>query len=916
MSEHNQPIDRLVHELRERAKELSCLYKIQELLGDPDQPVDEICQDIVEALPPGWQYPDACQAQIAYGEKTYITPGYQDTSWVQSADVTVQNEIVGQIRVCYTEERPPEDEGPFLKEERKLINTIAEQFGFYILHQQLRQVFQEQQKAEGGRKGEWGIILDLLKRTDPGLLMRISRKMINYLDWKGIKDAEQLLERFGPAYQRGSKSDSNRPYQQGTVDSILSASDEVFAIASRRISRDEILDNTQKWIKEERSGFLVNTLVNPSSSLSEISSAVERYHHLASQGIELTQSRDIWFRAAIIRRVLSDQPAFIEAAKRSLAIAELSSFMRHIIYPVGSHGKLGGKSAGLFLAAQILKQSNRQEELFPDIRIPKTWYITSDTIFYFMIYNNLEDIIEQRFKDLDQIRQEYTYIVHFFKSSRLPPEIVQGLSLALDDFGDVPLIIRSSSLLEDQAGLTFAGKYKSLFIANQGTKDERLAALTDAITEVYASLFSPDAIEYRIQHGLLDHHEEMGILIQTVVGKQVGDYYFPAFAGVAFSNNEFRWSRRIKREDGLIRIVPGLGTRAVDRLTDDYPALVSPGQPKLRVNATPDEIVRYSPQKIDVINLKTRTFETVEICALLKECGQDYPLISQILSRYEQGQIQPINALGVDFENSEFVVTFEDLFSRTPFLKQMRAILSILQETLDHPIDIEFAHDGENFYLLQCRAQSFSEDSTPSQIPRDIAPDKIIFLANRYVSNGHVPDVTHIVYVDPQKYSELSDYQTLVAIGRAIGRLNQILPKRQFILMGPGRWGSRGDIKLGVNVTYSDINNTAMLIEIARRNKDYIPEPSFGTHFFQDLVEASIYYLPLYPDDVGVIFNEKFLTKTRNLLADLLPDFADLANIIRLIDVPASTGNQVLRVLMNADFGEAIAILTEKNEKR
>ena len=121
-------------------------------------------------------------------------------------------------------------------------------------------------------------------------------------------------------------------------------------------------------------------------------------------------------------------------------------------------------------------------------------------------------------------------------------------------------------LLEDSFGAAFAGKYKSLFIANQGSKKERLAELIDAIAEVYASTFGPDPIEYRREQGLLDYHEEMGILIQEVVGKKVGDYFFPAFAGVALSNNEFRWSNRIKLEDGLVRMVPGLGTRAVDRV--------------------------------------------------------------------------------------------------------------------------------------------------------------------------------------------------------------------------------------------------------------------------------------------------------------------------------------------------------------
>jgi len=914
MSDHSQPsqsIDALIHDLRERAKELSTLYKVQELLGAPNLSVDEVCQGIVEVLPPGWQYPDVCHAQMTYAGTIYKTPGYKETLWVQSAGITVQNDTVGNISVCYTEERPPSDEGPFLKEERKLINTIAEQFGFYILHQQLRQVFQEQLKAEGEHKGEWSVILDLLKRTDPGLLMRISRKMINYLDWKGVKEAAQLLDHFGLSFQRESESDTNRPSQQEAAGNILVASDEVFAIASRHLSRDEILDNIQKWIKEERSGFIVSTLVNPSSSLADISLAIERYHLLAAQGIELNSPRENWFRAAIIRRILSDRPYFIEIAKKYIDLDDFSDFMHRVIYPVGSRGKLGGKSAGLFLAEQILKHSAQDRELIQGIRTPKTWYITSDAVFYFMGYNNLEDIIEQRFKDLGQVRQEYPYIVHLFKNSPLPPEIIKGLLLALDYFGDVPLIVRSSSLLEDQVGMAFAGKYKSLFIANKGTKEERLATLGDAIAEVYASLFGPDPIEYRFEHGLIDHHEEMGIMIQEVVGKQVGHYYLPAFAGVAFSNNEFRWSGRIRREDGLVRLVPGLGTRAVDRLSDDYPMLVSPGQPRLRVNTTPEELIRYSPKKIDLVNLETRTFETVDIRSLLKECGREYPLINQLVSVVSQGHLRQSSTLGVDFQKGDFVVTFEGLFSHTPFLKQMRAIMEILQEALHHPVDIEFAHDGKDFYLLQCRAQSYGEDSTPAQIPHELPADKVIFSANRYVSNGYVPDVTHVVYVDPQKYSELADYQGLTAVGRAVGRLNQVLPRRRFILMGPGRWGSRGDIKLGVNVTYSDINNTALLVEIARRKKDYIPEPSFGTHFFQDLVEASIHYLPLYPDDPGIIFNERFLTTQKNILPDLLPDFADLSETIRVIDIPASTGGLVLKVLMNADLEKAVAILAE-----
>lgn len=912
MTSQNKPIDRLIHDLQERAKELSCLYKVQELLGNPNITIDVIFQGIIKALPPGWQYPDICQAEITCDGKTYQSPNFMKAPWVQSSDILVQDEPVGRISVYYTEEKPKEDEGPFLKEERKLIDTIAEQLGYYILNQQLREVFEEQRKTEKERKAEWWVILNLLKRTDPKLLIQVSRKMINFLCWNGVPGAERLLEYFSPAYREGSELlEVNRPYQMKTVKDALAVSDDVFELADAHLSEETVLESIHQWIKEEQSDFLINVLVNPGSSLDEISSVLERYHRLALQGLELSGPRERSVRVSLIRRLLNDQPDFIDIAMRYLEIFDFIDLLEHTIYPAGSHGEVGGKGSGLFLAMQILRKSKRNEDLIHQVHMPKTWYIASDNLFYFMGYNGLEDIVEQKYKDLNLVRQEYPYVVHVFKNSSLPPEIVKGLSLALDDFGDVPLIVRSSSLLEDHTGMAFAGKYKSLFIANQGTKEERLEALIDAIAEVYASMFGPDPIEYRVEHGLVDHHEEMGILIQEVVGAKVGHYYFPAYAGVAFSSNEFPWSSRIKREDGLVRIVPGLGTRAVDRLSNDYPILAAPGQPGLRVNTSLEEIIRYSPSEVDVIDLDTDSFETIDLRTLLKEFGPKYPGVQHMVSIYSQDHIYQPRTLTIDFESDNLVANFEGLFSNTTFLKQIQATLGELQERFMHPVDIEFASDGKDFYLLQCRSQSFREDSKPAAIPRGLPLDKIVFSANRYISNGTVSNITHIVYIDPQKYGELPDYQDLITVGRIVGRLNKILQKRQFILMGPGRWGSRGDLKLGVRVTYSDISNTSMLIEIARKRGDYVPDPSFGTHFFQDLVETSIRYLPLYPDNSQVLFNQEFLNTSKNMLAELLPEFANFSEVVRVIDIPQTTGGLVLQVFMNADRGEAMAILAE-----
>ncbi|TFH57829.1 MAG: pyruvate, phosphate dikinase, partial [Candidatus Zixiibacteriota bacterium] len=427
--------------------------------------------------------------------------------------------------------------------------------------------------------------------------------------------------------------------------------------------------------------------------------------------------------------------------------------------------------------------------------------------------------------------------------------------------------------------------------------------------------FGPDPIEYRAERGLIDFGEEMGIMIQEVVGTRVGDYFMPAFAGVAFSRNEFRWSPRISRDDGLVRLVPGLGTRAVDRLSDDYPVMCAPGQPGLRVNVSVDDVLRYTPKKIDVINLTKNSFETIEVNELLKNFGYDMPMIKRLVSIHKAGYISKPVGSHIDFDEDDLVVTFDGLISDTPFIKQIHDMLKLLEETIGHPVDIEFAHDGKDLYLLQCRAQSPSDGSVAAPIPKDIPDDRMVFSANRYISNGRVPDITHIVYVDPDKYSELAERDDLIAVGRAIGKLNKLLPKRRFILIGPGRWGSRGDIRLGVKVTYSDINNTAVLAEVARKKGNYTPDLSFGTHFFQDLVEARIRYLPLFPDDKGVAFNEKFLTRSPNILCEITPEFASLQDTIRLIDVSAVTNGKVLRVLMNADLDEAVGILSSPSDE-
>jgi phosphoenolpyruvate synthase/pyruvate phosphate dikinase len=205
----------------------------------------------------------------------------------------------------------------------------------------------------------------------------------------------------------------------------------------------------------------------------------------------------------------SESLEFINVAKEVIEIKDFYELVGRIILPSHCYGKLGGKSAGLFLAKKIVEKSPAAE-LLRSIKVPRTWYIPSDGILEFIHYNNLEDVLSRKYMEIDQIRQDYPHLVQLFKSSVFPPAMAKGLSIALDDLGDRPIIVRSSSLLEDRAGSAFSGKYKSLFLGNEGPRQERLTALLDAIAEVYASVFGPDPTEYRAERGLLDVHEEMG----------------------------------------------------------------------------------------------------------------------------------------------------------------------------------------------------------------------------------------------------------------------------------------------------------------------------------------------------------------------------------------------------------------------
>ena len=609
----------------------------------------------------------------------------------------------------------------------------------------------------------------------------------------------------------------------------------------------------------------------------------------------------------LIKSMISDHLGFVGVAKKFFTIKDLKEIRRRRI----GRGKIGGKAAGMMLAWKILTSPDPSDELpLQDyLDIPDSYFIGADVFYDFLNMNKLLDTVNQKYKPREVVEAEYPQVQQRFLQGTFPKGIVDRLKEVLSHLGKQPLIVRSSSLLEDSLGTAFAGKYNSYFCPNQGTLEENLQALLQAIALVYSGVMGPDAIFYRRHMGLIDYDERMAILLQKVEGAQYRHFYFPALAGVAFSHNPFRWTPKIEREAGLLRMVAGIGTRAVDRVANDYPRMVALSHPTLRPERAVSDVRRYSQHLMDVIDLERNAFRTVPITEVLRS---DYPGLRYLASIDQGDYAQPMYAAGGTFDPEQIILTFDNLLAKTDFPRLMRAILQKLKRHFRYDVDTEFAADiilgypkpSFRLHMLQCRPQASDENEADLHVPT-VPEEQQLFTAHKLVPNAVIPDVEYIIYVDPLRYQEAS-YSVKTQIGRAVGRLNKVLADTRFILMGPGRWGS-SNIDLGVRVSYADIYNTKMLIEIARKMASGTPEVSYGTHFFQDLVEAHIVPLSLYPDEPGNVFKEAFLLNSANKLAELSPRDADLEYYVRVIHVPEATGGQKLQVVMDGHREDAVA---------
>ncbi len=745
------------------------------------------------------------------------------------------------------------------------------------------------------------------------LVPKIVRQLLVAIHERGFASIQEIYEEASLRGDEGAGSPAYADDPNGPMARNWTAADEaairdiVADRAARHFTDVELDDLVNLVLKREKARGLEDIANLPHVPSRLLVAALKDFCSLPVGGLTLRPSEAIGTRVALLRHFISDSLDFIKIAKHRFTIRFMNQVVERIVCTDKGSGRIGGKAAGLLLARSILETQEPDDpiDFAREVSYADSWFVATDVCEAFINLNSLGEYRSHKYKTLDEIRAQSRVLREIFRNSAFPPEVVTQLRIILEQVGESPLIVRSSSLLEDSFGSAFAGKYDSLFLGNQGPLDERLRALTGAIAEVYSTIFGPDPIEYRRQRGLIDYDESMGILIQKVVGRRYRNLFLPLYAGVAFSRNDLRWSKRIQRDDGIARLVFGLGTRAVDRVALDYPRLVPLGLPTLRPEVALQDIRTYSQKIVDAIDCAENRLVHLRKDEVLQ--GEPYPGVHLVLSMVSDGELSPPLTRLVDLDQPS-VLTFDGMVREGSNVKRLSAILKKLERTYGCPIDIEFAHDGERFYLLQCRPQSQRIEFERVRVPRNVPPDDWIFTANRFVPNALIRGLEYVFIVDPADYDRIPSYEQKGRMARLVGELNQRLADKRFILMGPGRWGS-SNIDLGIKVRYADISHTRMLIEIARKKGGLVPDVSFGTHFFQDLVEAGIQHLALFPEEPGIYANEAFLLGSANCLAEVLPDFADLDPWARLIHVPSVAGGRTLTVAMDGEDEQALAYL-------
>ena len=547
-------------------------------------------------------------------------------------------------------------------------------------------------------------------------------------------------------------------------------------------------------------------------------------------------------------------------------------------------GMVGGKTCGMLLARAIIR--NLAPDIDSVLEPHDSFYVGSDVFYTYIVDNDFWDIrVRQRTEEgyfpLAGELAERLRTGHFSR------EIQEQFTHILEYYGQDPYIVRSSSILEDGFDNAFAGKYESVFCANRGTPEERLEEFENAVRTVYASSASLSALDYRKRRGLDKRDEQMALLVMRVSGSAYGSYYMPCAAGVGYSFSPYKFLNDIDSSAGMLRLVAGLGTSAVDRTEGSYPRLVSLDKPEVTNFTTVAEKHQFSQRKAEVVDLKTRSLNRVPLDDL--EPVLPAYVKNQVLEHDTEAEAS-LHERGI-WRNICFISCL-GLVRNREMMERMQRMMHLIQKEYGEPVDIEFTINVSEsreymINMLQCRPLQVFKDGGGVAVPENV-PAEDIMLETRHASMGLSRQVKldRIVYVDPVKYYQLP-YNEKTAIAALIGRINWKYRDTgmHLMLLVPGRIGTSSP-ELGVPTAFSDISGFDAVCEIAESRAGYNPELSYGSHIFQDLVEAQILYTAVFPGERTIHFRPELLQQVPNLIGEI-PGGEEKQDVVCLADVSA-----------------------------
>ncbi len=644
-------------------------------------------------------------------------------------------------------------------------------------------------------------------------------------------------------------------------------------VTSSAILSEIFSETPQLWLD-----FSVNRPGVWTKTFLEAQEVLEQYRRGEGDDAAVERCADRLRRMAVTR-----DARLLQLAETYFSLADLVGVMKRMI----GTGLIGGKSLGMLLARAIVEKSG--DDLAEVLEAHDSFYVGSDVFYTYIVRNGCWWLRRRRpnedFDDyLERAESARLKMLH----GMFPEDIQSQFAEMLDYFGQSPVIVRSSSLLEDNYGNAFSGKYDSVFCANQGTPRERLQQFIEAVRAVYASTLNREALIYRHQRGLMDRDEQMALLVQRVSGAAYGDHFFPHLAGVGYSFNSYVWSPEIEPAAGLVRLVCGLGTRAVDRTDDDYTRLIALNAPD-RTPHSGDDASRYSQRRLDALQLPRNELVELSFESVAEnDLGDVLPLLASedgaLLRRARQQGMKNI---------FPWVLDFDGLLHRTEFIPAMRRMLRLLRDAYNYEVDVEFTtnffRDGRFLInLVQCRPfQVRITDETAARslaCREDTQGTELLSSRGPIIGASLATRVDRLIHVVPGTYSLLPE-QKRYEVARLIGTFTHDAGAdgRTIMLVGPGRWGTSTP-SLGVPVTFGQINTVSIICEVALMHEGLVPDISLGTHFFNDLVELEMLYLAVSPGQEGHQLDLEALAALPNQLPELLPERAGFADVVRVVD--------------------------------